>query len=408
MKILYYVSPLHGIGPFTHAQLLAEAAKKKNVDLTIALGDTPPKQIDLGNAKTIELPPIHAENNTWTMLKPNNQPIDDAYRKARKQQLLQAFTEQKPDVVLLHNYLCNPDSHTPLEFEIEPLIEAAKKADWQPKVVSTLMDFNDGFEQLSLETSKQFLKKAKPIDIFLIRGHFLDAFLKYCPQAYAFLDKLKLVGYPSFKPIEAPETNLTKKDTVVVSAGGSDLAFDMFQNCITTFQKIMAEGIKPFSDWNWHILVGPKLNHRLSELQAMGQQATQQTHTSNNRLVVEQALHNEQFRDLLTTKAALSISEIGQNTFVNLEQAKVPAVLVPAEEFGGEASKESWKEQLYRGELMEEKGRGVVAREHNLTPESLINAMKNALATPLKSLNVNLNGAETTLDTLEKIVSLRH
>jgi predicted glycosyltransferase len=94
------------------------------------------------------------------------------------------------------------------------------------------------------------------------------------------------------------------------------------------------------------------------------------------------------FRDLLAG-AAVSVSQAGYNTMLDVLAARVPAVLVPFAD--GNQS-----EQTFRAARLAAMGFAVALPEAELTPTRLLDAVHRALTLPPPETTFDLRGAETS------------
>jgi predicted glycosyltransferase len=102
------------------------------------------------------------------------------------------------------------------------------------------------------------------------------------------------------------------------------------------------------------------------------------------------------YREVLSL-AALSVSQAGYNTIMDILVTGVRAVLVP---FAAEGE----TEQALRARLLAERGRVQVADEATLTPESLAGAIDEALSRPaLPVEGLLLNGAAETARVVQEL-----
>ncbi|MCK4868720.1 MAG: glycosyltransferase, partial [Alphaproteobacteria bacterium] len=105
----------------------------------------------------------------------------------------------------------------------------------------------------------------------------------------------------------------------------------------------------------------------------------------------------QDYREVLS-RAALSVSQAGYNTVMDILVTGVHAVLVP---FAAEGE----TEQAQRARLLAGRGRVQVADEATLTPESLAAAIDEALSCPAPALEgLALNGAAETARAVRELV----
>ena len=103
------------------------------------------------------------------------------------------------------------------------------------------------------------------------------------------------------------------------------------------------------------------------------------------------------YREVLR-RAALSVSQAGYNTVMDILVTGARAVLVP---FAAEGE----TEQALRTRLLAERGRVQVADEATLTPDSLAATIDKALSLPAPALKgLALNGAAETARAVRELV----
>jgi predicted glycosyltransferase len=157
---------------------------------------------------------------------------------------------------------------------------------------------------------------------------------------------------------------------ILVSGGGSGAALPLFEMAIAA--------ARLESERRWRILVGRGLAEAdFARLRA----------SAPSNAIVERA--RPDFPALLA-RCALSISQAGYNTVLDLVAAECPAIVVPFDE-GAET------EQGIRAEAMARAGLALCLRmtgDNALTPEALASAVESALqAGRPRPLSVDRNGA---------------
>ena len=148
-----------------------------------------------------------------------------------------------------------------------------------------------------------------------------------------------------------------------------------------------ARKLSSLADRRWRVLAGPNLSREcFKTLQ----------HISHEGIVVERT--RDDFPELLEG-AALSISQAGYNTALDVISARVRAVLVPFET-------KSETEQSFRAERMAAAGLAEVVRESELTPERLAVAVDRALASPQpEERSIGVAGANESARIIYKMIT---
>jgi predicted glycosyltransferase len=143
------------------------------------------------------------------------------------------------------------------------------------------------------------------------------------------------------------------------------------------FAAAAARPLTPLKANVWRFLTGPNLAD--SEFRRLSA-------TADERTIVER--FRPDFSALLT-KAALSISQAGYNTTMDILSSGVRAVVVPYEAKGE-------TEQRLRAEILAAKGLLGIVPEAGLSPGRLAEAIIEVLKRQRGSADVDLTGAATT------------
>ena len=393
LSVLYFIEPMMGLGSHYWAQTLAKAIVEahSNIELTVLVDDLVPFEVQHSQIHWIKLPICRNQvtedgSLAFELVDEMGNVVDEAWKKQRADIVFSAFHRTKPDVVILHNHLSGLEWDKLIEFEYQALVTLARSVSWKPPVLATAMDFIDGFEEGCEVTAAEYLEKVRTeADYVLVCGDSLERFIRSCPPAAQFKDKLILAGYPidscAVLPLDHPP-----QSEVLVAAGGSELGYCLFEAAIAAF-KLAHRNNSVLRTHPWRLLVGPNLKDELPALQQMAAEAMASIDAAN-LLIVQPAIGCAEYLSRLTHHCVASISQCGQGTFVDLERSGVPAVVVPYEANG------MVQEQLYRAEFIQESGRGVLLREQDLTPNQLLSDLETALSMGMKRIGVNLEGGQ--------------
>jgi len=349
---LVYVESLLGIGHGVRVAAVVQALQLRGFDITCVSGSLEIAENELAGAKLVRLPQIKAENANFTrLIDANGRAIDDTWRRRRSSAILEAYREIQPQIILIEGF---PFSRWQFRFELLPLIEAAKG---NSTIVCSVRD---------IIVAKQNPRRINEIvnlienefEIVLVHGD--EAFVKFdetFPAAKQIENKLRYTGYVTS---DAPKT-IANADAalgeVLVSVGGGAVGSKLLNVAL----EVRAQGV--LKKHPWRILTGRNLPE--NEVSALKKQASEY-----KGLVIEQ--FRSDFPSLLSS-CAVSISQAGYNTIVDLLVARVRAIVVPF-------SKDSETEQTLRSHLLEKRGLVTVIQETQLSTQLLANTLTNVIA----------------------------
>lgn len=380
-RALFYVQHLLGIGHLKRAATLSRAMQAAGFAVTIISGGKAVPGLDIGMADFVQLAPMRsADEHFAVMLDDDDRPIDDSYRQERRDRLLETVARVRPHLILTELF---PFGRRHLRSEIIPLLEAARAQSPRPAIVCSVRDIlvepskpERGPEMVA--TIKQYYDKV------LIHGDpDLVPFDRTFPLAGEIADWLAYTGYiVDPPPVGTTESGLGKGE-VVVSAGGGALSEPLLTAAIA------ARSQTRLHEATWRLLAGPSLAEdgfqRLKNLAGHG-------------VIVERA--RADFTELLAN-CALSISQGGYNTVMDVLAAKVRAVIAPYA--GGKET-----EQTLRASLLRDRGALQVVWEDELSPERLACAVDAALAGPRPdATGIKTEGAAVSATLLAEITAAR-
>lgn len=376
--LLIYVQHLLGIGHFRRAALIAREAAAQGLQVTVASGGLPVPDADFGAARVVQLdPPIKSKDEAFSALVlDDGSLLDDATKEKRRDQLLALFAAERPKVLLTEMF---PFGRRQVRFELLPLLEAARSADWHPQIVSSVRDILTTLKQPGkiawiVETAQRFY------DRILVHGDpNLIPFERTFPEVAALGDRIRYTGYVVDSRI--PEQPAQTSGEILVSTGGGAVAEPLVRAVLEAYPT------SPYRDRPWRVLIGYSLAE--ARFQALRAQALRIEAPPG--LVVERS--RADFLTLLS-QAALSISQAGYNTSLEVLAAGVPAVVVPFAA-GGES------EQTLRARLLAEGGRLILAEEAGLSGARLNDAMARAFAlaaTAPREQGLQIGPAPVSLD----------
>lgn len=324
-RVLFWVQHLVGVGHQRRSAAIARALADIGADVCYVSGGRAIDNLDLRGCELVQLAPVRSVDMRYhTLVDEHDEPVTDSFRNARRDRLLAVFESFKPDVVITETW---PFGRGLLRFELDPLMAAVASARPRPLLVSSIRDIVEHrsdakkFVQMALRVEHHFDMVLVHSDQALVR--FEDSF----PLASRIASRIRYTGYVSEREPVTGRT-LYPQGPVVVSAGGGFFGERLLRTAIEAY-RLYAWGLcargEPYGGektrlQSWHVLIGPNLpQERFEQLRAMAPAG----------VCVER--NRTDFHDLLAT-CAVSVSQGGYNTVVDLLALRVPAVVVPYED----------------------------------------------------------------------------
>jgi predicted glycosyltransferase len=361
VKLFFYVQHLLGVGHLKRAATLAHALRAAGFDVTLASGGMPVEGIAV-----LQLPPAMSDAGFKQLLDEHGKPVDDAWKRRRREALLAAYAAAAPEVLLVELF---PFGRRQMRFELLPLLETAKAAN--PLIVCSVRDLiqpRPAREAEMLECFEHFF------DRLLVHGDPRVAPFERSFGAAARLGtRLHYTGY--VVPEQAAQGDAGAGE-VLVSAGGGAVGGHLLQTAMA------ARGLTKLRDRPWRLLAGAN-SPDFEMLKARAPAG----------VIVERSRNDFTLR---LRNCVLSVSQAGYNTVLETLQANARAVLVPYA--GGTES-----EQSLRAALLAERGLLEVVEERSLTPAALAAAIDRAAARPRPAPgSINLGGARRSAELLRQ------
>lgn len=377
--VLFYVQHLLGIGHQKRAATLTRAMNKAGLSVAFVSGGMEVPGLDTGSAKFYQLDPVRADGILFTkLLDKNDQPIDKTFKAKRAQELVEIYHKTKPRLVLVEMF---PFGRRQMRFELIPLLEAAQTSEFSSKIISSVRDIL--VRAPKAERITEMLSWVDThFDHVLIHGdQNLIPFDKTFHPARHIADKILYSGYVVDEKVDGTPHPTDGTDEVLVSTGGGAVSERLIEAALS------ARKLSVLKEKRWRILIGHSLPEELFEKYRI---------QSDNNLIVERS--RPDFTSLLAN-CALSISQGGYNTVMEVLRAGCPRVIVPYS--GGLET-----EQTLRAKLLSEQNALTYVDEETLTAEKLAIAIEKTLQnkqTPPSSLNTH--GAENTAKILSDILT---
>ncbi len=361
--VLFYVQHLLGVGHLRRAETLALAMAETGIDVTVAFGGTPFPEVRFDGVNVIHLPAATIAGEDFSTLRDaDGAAVDEVWIKARRAALLDLYRRTDPAVVLIELF---PFGRRQFRFELLPLLETIHAEPQRPQVLCSVRDILVARKAERTEETVETLRRF--FDHVLVHGDpALIPFSQTFPAADRIADLIRYTGY-----VGAPRKNEAPPvghDEVLVSAGGGAVGAPLL------FAAMEARPATAMADRTWRFLTGPNLSEaKYQRLAAM----------ADEHAIVER--FRPDFAARLSV-AALSVSQAGYNTTMDILASGVRAVVVPYEAKGE-------TEQRLRAEILAEKGLLTLVPEAELTPAALAKAINHAVLSPPPPAGVNLAGA---------------
>ncbi len=353
-RILFHVQHLLGTGHLRRAASIAAAMAEARIEVTLVSGGMPVRGIDTGGARLVQLPPLKALDASFSGLADTEGcEIGERERAARRDRLLALYREVRPHALVIEAY---PFARRQLEFELLPLIEAARGVGRRPLVVSSVRDI---VQRKPAKRVAAIAERAeRDFDLVLVHGDpGIVPFEASFPAASSISDRLEYTGYVSSPPAARGRPGDPGWGEVVVSAGGGAVGAALLEAAIA------ARPHTRLATAPWRLLAGPNLDRAEFSRLAGG---------APEGIIVEH--ERADFQHLLAN-CTVSVSQAGYNTATDILAAGARSVLVP---FAGQGE----TEQGQRAERLARLGFASVVAEDELGPESLAAAVEAALDAP--------------------------
>lgn len=373
--VFFYVQHLLGIGHLARASRIARALIAEGMQVTLVTGGLPVPGFPGADIPHLALPPVAvADGGFRGLVDVTGTPVDAAFLDRRRDALLAAFHQARPDVVMIEAF---PFGRKQVRFELLPLIEAVEAARPRPILVTSLRDIlqRRGKIERDEETAN------------LVNRHFDRVLVHGDPRFAALGDSFPLADRIAAKVVYTglvcppPPAMPVERFDVVVSAGGGAVGASLVRAAAGA-ARLLPE--VP----SWCIITGPNL--RQPDYDALA-------------AAVPPGVTLTRFRSDLTSLlsgARLSVSQAGYNTVGDILLAGCRAILIPYTAQGE-------TEQADRAERLARLGRATVLEDTGLTAEGLAEAVKGALAQTLSTSEplLDTDGASRTARILQQLVT---
>jgi predicted glycosyltransferase len=376
---MIYVQHLLGIGHLQRAVLLCNALAKKNLEVDLVSGGMPVTALLHPGVKLHQLPPVRSLDGSFgNLVDENSRPIDERWEKCRRDQLLSLFNSLSPDALITETF---PFGRRMMRFELLPLLTAARQQAHSPVIISSIRDIlqprrTPGREEETLGLIDEYY------DRILIHG---DERLATLADTYSLATNIaKKISYSGYisKPLTMESKTSAGEKEIVVSGGGGAASLPLLKCAI------MAKPLSKMNQHTWRLLAGPNIDqNNFDELQK----------NADKGLIIER---NRSDFSAILNNCAVSVSQAGYNTVVDILKSGAHAVMVPFSDAGQ-------IEQSLRANLLQKKGRIIALAQDELTAQSLADAIDRAADMPQQDFDVRLDGAECSAQLINGWLNVR-
>jgi predicted glycosyltransferase len=369
IRAFLYVQHLLGIGHLKRAVTLAQAMAAAGLEVTLASGGLPVPALAADGKpeglRFVQLPPASAADLTFkSLLSADGRPVDSEWKRLRSEALLAAWREADPHVLVIELF---PFGRRQMRFELLPLLDAALAK--RTAIACSVRDL--------LGTQRGAQRQEETLG--LVERYF-DRVLVHGDPAVISFDRTfsavgRIAGRIEYTGYVVEPARLTDGDAgggeVIVSAGGGAVGAGLLEAAIRS------RPLTALRARTWRILAGgnlPDTDYRGLERLAAG----------DSGIVIERS--RPDFVNLLAN-CALSVSQAGYNTLMEIVSVGARAVVVPF-------ARGQEEEQTLRARSFAARGLVEMVEENALTPATLAAAIDLAARKPRTSPGaINLDGA---------------
>ena len=380
-RLLLWCQHSLGLGHLSRTLVLCEALRR-TFDVTLLNGGRLPSSARVpAGVSVVSLPPLGHDAQFGLISHDPDRTVSEA-QAARCEQILDAYDRVAPDVVLLELY---PFGRKAFEPELLPLLERIERAgDARPLVISSLRDILVRGRVDQLRHDERAARAA---------NRFLDAILVHSDPTFAVLEE----SFRPVTPLEVPVFHTgfvaagapsgrdatEKAQRVLVSTGGGMVGEPIVRAAVAAHTlvhsttglttTVVAGPFLPDPVWSW-LQEQSAASERLTAVRVVDDLAAQMR------------------------ASAVSLSQAGYNTTMDLLRSRTPGVVVPY----GEGQED---EQRRRSQRLQELGVLTVLSPDDLSPARLAEAIATAVSMPAPHTPLDLEGAAATERLLLDLVS---
>ncbi|MBN8197102.1 glycosyltransferase family protein [Thalassospira povalilytica] len=361
--VFVYVQHLLGIGHVRRMALINRAIRDRGLSVMVASGGVPDAGLDFTADQVVQLSPCKTADSSFsTLVDPKGNRLGDDWKETRKAELLTAFVDARPKLLLVEMF---PFGRRAFRFELIPLFEAAKAAG-----IPVVCSVRDLLVRKKDPAKTQWMATIarKYLTWVLVHG---DPNVFDFAHSFECADQIAdLITHTGYVAAEPGIKTTASRSGVLVSAGGGAVGAELIELAIAARQYSGAYG-----QAKWDIVAGPHFPPDRFDMIA----STLPDGVELHRFLPD-------FRERMA-KAAVSVSQAGYNTLMDVLSTATPAVMVPFAD-GGES------EQTERAEILSKEGVISLLDLDGLSAQSLAKYIDRA--SQPANVKIALDGAQKT------------
>ena len=363
-QAVLWVQHLLGTGHTVRAAALGHALSERGVRVRMVLGATPPATLDLTGLDVLALPPVRAADTSFaSIIGDDGTPYAELATRRRD---LFAAAAGDADLLLTETF---PLGRRAFASELLPVLQARAGRSLRAASVRDVLVRKPPRKEAAMAALA-----SEHYDLVLVHA---DPDFVTLADSFSGADAIaSITSYTGFVHATAPPIESRDgEDEVLVSSGGGAVGANLASCAIEAARRLGAAH-------RWRILLSPAL--AAEHLDAW-------TRAAPGHVVIEP--NRPDFRVLLAN-AALSVSQAGYNTVLDVMVAGVRAIFVP---FAAHAE----TEQTERAEALARRGLATHMPEATLDPAKLAAAVTSLLAAPPPARPaIDVDGASKSADIL--------
>lgn len=382
-KLMFYCQHSVGLGHLTRSMVLAQALSNR-FQVTFLNGGPLPSDFRFPSSiEVIGLPPLGMNDGHTLVSRDSKTAVLDA-KLARKQSILQTFERLAPQVLLIELF---PFGRKKFAFELLPLLKLAHRrlAD-RPLIVCSVRDIlvNDRPDQ-QLHDDRAAWLCDRYFDAVLVHS---DPRLAQLGESFRPRKPLRTpthyTGFVARAPV--PSATVPRGEHVLISAGGGIVGGELFRVAVESQKRFGAAHGRTMK-----LITGPFLPDH--EWEVLRQLAANCDRIELIRSVPDLA---HEMRH-----AAVSISQCGYNTAMDIIRARVPALVIPY-------SDNRENEQMNRAQRLAQLELLRVLTPSALSPERLHEEIMHTLAFEPSFSDLLLDGDDRSAQLADDLLLAHH
>lgn len=380
--ILFYCQHSLGMGHLVRSLALADRLSRRFRVMLLNGGRLPAGITVPSNIQVVNLPPLGIDEANQLVSHDKRISVERALDR-RKKMIRVTFDNLRPVAVLVELF---PFGRKKFANEILPLLQAARAKETRALVVCSLRDILISRSSNQQEHDDRAAAWANEFfDVVLV--HSDPSFARFEESFHSKIPLQVPIKYTGFVVPTSAATSTTEinRKRIIVSAGGGIAGEPLLRLAIEAHDYLQED-----PEIEMKVIAGPFLSEKSwRELRLLARNRKQL------RLV-------RQVTNLCgeLSGAAVSISQAGYNTCLDVLRARVPSILVPF-------AKENEDEQRRRALRLQDLGAVKVIEQKDLTAAQLASEIRRLMNSKFATPALDLNGAETSAALIESMTAGR-